>query len=60
MKRYKDSTGFLSAVQDAGLRLKSNTPIVLQREDGSFYLDCSGMFNDRPDDVKKLSTIQLC
>ena len=58
MAKYKDKTDFLSAVKEAGLRLNSNTPIVCQREDGSFYLDCSGMFPaDRKADVQNFTTI---
>lgn len=61
MAKYNDKTGFLVELENAGLRLESNTPIVVQREDGSFYLDCSGMFprGDRDADVAKLATIQF-
>lgn len=60
MAKYKDKNNFLAELRNAGLNLKSTTPIICQREDGSFYLDCFGMFaEDKLDEIKKIQNIKF-
>ncbi len=47
-------------IQGAGLRLTTNTPIVIRNDDNTFSIDCTGMFGDGHEaDVAKLKAIKF-